>query len=243
MAPGELVTVPEPEPAFVTVSMRFANVAVTALLALIVRVQVPVPVQSPLQPVNVEPVAGVAVSVTLVPSSYPFEHVAPQLIVPGELVTVPDPVPAFVTVRVRWITNVAVAALFALIVSVHVPVPLQSPLQPLNLEPEAGVAVSVTLVPSPYESEQVAPQLIAPGELVTVPEPAPAFVTVKVRAVPLIVNVFAELNPMLPEESDCCACAVYVPGASGVVPSTVQAPPDCVVLRVCVGEPVTALPA
>jgi hypothetical protein len=41
------------------------KLAVTALAALIVTMQVPVPVQpSPLQPVKVEPVAGMAVKVT-----------------------------------------------------------------------------------------------------------------------------------------------------------------------------------
>jgi hypothetical protein len=45
------------------------NVAVTACAAFIVTVQVPVPVQLPLQPVNVEPPAGVAVSVTCCPTA------------------------------------------------------------------------------------------------------------------------------------------------------------------------------
>ena len=40
----------------------------TALLAFIVRAQGPVPVQSPLQPAKLEPAAGLAVSVTAVPS-------------------------------------------------------------------------------------------------------------------------------------------------------------------------------
>jgi hypothetical protein len=46
-----------------------SNVAVTALSASIVSMQVPVPLQSPLQPANVESPAGVAVRVTDVPSS------------------------------------------------------------------------------------------------------------------------------------------------------------------------------
>ncbi len=40
-----------------------AKVAVTVLAALIVTEQAPVPVQAPLQPVNVEPVAAAAVRV------------------------------------------------------------------------------------------------------------------------------------------------------------------------------------
>ena len=41
----------------------------TALLALIVRLQGPVPLQSPLQPAKLEPPVGLAVSVTAVPSA------------------------------------------------------------------------------------------------------------------------------------------------------------------------------
>jgi hypothetical protein len=66
---GVLPTDPLPEPAFVTVSAKpfSANVAVTLRASLIVTVHDPVPVQAPLQPVNVESFADVAVSVTLVP--------------------------------------------------------------------------------------------------------------------------------------------------------------------------------
>ena len=57
--------------------------------------QVPVPVQSPLQPVKVEPPAGVAVSVTRVPEL----KLAPQEMPAGLLETVPEPVPDLATVR------------------------------------------------------------------------------------------------------------------------------------------------
>ena len=51
------------------------NVAVTAVSALIITVHVPVPEQPPPdQPANVEPVAGVAVSVTCVPVLKPAVH-------------------------------------------------------------------------------------------------------------------------------------------------------------------------
>ena len=49
--------------------VRGVKVAVVVRASVIERVQVLVPVQAPLQPVNVEPVAGVAVRVTLVSSS------------------------------------------------------------------------------------------------------------------------------------------------------------------------------
>nr|WP_040335034.1 hypothetical protein [Candidatus Magnetobacterium casensis] len=112
--PVEVVTTPVPEPDLVTVSVYFCvpppvNVAVTLLAADIVTVQVAlVPEQSPLQPVKVEPESAAAVRVTEVSLAKPAEHVEPQLIPDGELVTVPEPVPDFVTVRVgRFIGQVA----------------------------------------------------------------------------------------------------------------------------------------
>src|SRR5258708_15169913 len=59
--------------------------------------QVWVPEQAPLHPVKTEPAAGIAVSVTVVPLAIPAEHVAPQLIPPTLLVTVPVPLPCLVT--------------------------------------------------------------------------------------------------------------------------------------------------
>ena len=78
------------------------NVAVTVVDAEIVTVQVPVPEQPPpLQPVKVEPTAGAAVSVTSVPLVKLAAQVAPQVMPAGLLVTVPAPVPALETVRVK----------------------------------------------------------------------------------------------------------------------------------------------
>jgi hypothetical protein len=70
MPAGALVTAPLPVPALVTVSARLFNpkLAVTLRASLIVTVQADVPVHAPLQPVNVESFAAVAVSVTLVPA-------------------------------------------------------------------------------------------------------------------------------------------------------------------------------
>src|SRR3989475_13212295 len=76
--------------------------AVTVVPAETVTTHVPVPEQPPpLQPVKAEPAAGVAVNVTTVPLVKLAEHVAPQLIPAGALGTVPLPVPAGVTVRVK----------------------------------------------------------------------------------------------------------------------------------------------
>ena len=60
----------------------------------------------------------------------------------------------------------------------HVPLP---PDQPEKTEPAFAVAVSVTVVPLLYGSEQSAPQLIPAGLLVTVPDPVPSLVTDKVN--------------------------------------------------------------
>jgi hypothetical protein len=74
--------------------------AVTFLAALMLTVQAPVPVQSPLQPAKVEPAAGVAVRVTLVPLLKEALHVLPQSMFDGLLVRLPYPVPEVATVKV-----------------------------------------------------------------------------------------------------------------------------------------------
>lgn len=84
--------------------------------------------------------------------------------------------------------NVAVTERAALIVTVHAPVPEQSPLQPVKLEPASAAAVSVTVLPDVNGAEQVVPQLIPGGLDVTVPEPLPAFVTVTAGEEPEALN-------------------------------------------------------
>src|SRR3989441_9625910 len=180
---GALVTVPLPVPALLTVSAAVGRlkVAVTVVAAERVIVHDPVPEQPPpVQPLKVEPAAGVAVNVTAVPLVKLAEQVTPQLIPTGALVTVPLPVPAGVTVRVEvWRAKVAVTVVPAESVTTHVPVPEQPPpLQPVKVEPAAGAAVSVTAVPLVKLAEHVAPQVIPAGELVTVPLPVPALLTV-----------------------------------------------------------------
>src|SRR5262252_506471 len=78
------------------------KVAVTDCAAVIETVQVPVPVQAPLQPAKVEPLAAAAVRVTEVPLAKLALQVLPQLTPVGEEVTVPLPEPALVTVR-AWL--------------------------------------------------------------------------------------------------------------------------------------------
>src|SRR5881628_3354806 len=118
MSAGALVIVPAPAPVLLTVSVKVgtAKVAVTVVAALSVTVQVPVPEQlPPLQPVKVEPAVGAAVKVTAVPLANAAEHVAPQAMPAGALVTVPVPVPLGLTVSAkRRRSKVAVTVVAAL---------------------------------------------------------------------------------------------------------------------------------
>jgi hypothetical protein len=192
---GAEVTVPAPVPAFVTLSANVAavvlKVAVTLRAAVIDVVQVPVPVHAPLQPANVDPLAAAAVSVTDVPLAKFALHVVPQLTPAGDEVTVPAPVPAFVTLNanVDAALNVAVTARAAVMDTVQAPVPVHAPLQPVNVEPLAAAAESVTDVPLAKFALHVVPQLTPAGDEVTVPAPLPAFVTASANVVVELLNV------------------------------------------------------
>jgi hypothetical protein len=65
----------------------------------------------------------------------------------------------------------------------HAPVPVQSPDQPAKRELTPAAGVRVTFVPWSNVAEQVPPQSIPDGELVTVPDPAPDLVTFIVQTV------------------------------------------------------------
>src|SRR5262247_4677060 len=185
MPAGALVMVPLPAPLLLTVSAMpcTAKVAVTDCAALIVTLQVPVPVQAPLQPVKVEPAAGVAVRVSTVPVVKEVEHVAPHVMPAGALVMVPLPAPVLLTVSAKPCSaKGAVTDCAALTVTVQVPVPVQPPpLQPVKLEPAAGAAVSATAVPLANEAEHVAPHVMPAGALVMAALPAPVLLTVSAK--------------------------------------------------------------
>jgi hypothetical protein len=184
MPAGELVTVPIPVTPTLSVlggAEADENVAETLCAAFIVTVQLPVPLHAPPQPAKLDPAAGVAVRLTCVPAAKLAPHVVPQLIPAGALVTVP--LPARPTVNVKedggFCENVAETLRTASIITVQLPVPLHAPPQPVKLDPAAGVAVRLTEVPGGKLALHVAPQLIPPGELVTVPFPVSLTVRLK----------------------------------------------------------------
>jgi hypothetical protein len=153
------------------------------------------PAHGPLDQLPNVPVDAAANSVTVLPAVKLALHVVPHAIPEGVLVTVPE-APSFwtrVTVTVKVPGAGAVAALKTAvmvrldeIVVLHVPVPLQPPpLQPAKTDPEAAVAVRVTVVPFSNDREHVDPQLIPLGLLVTVPAPVPVFLIVRVELPPL----------------------------------------------------------
>jgi hypothetical protein len=76
------------------------------------------------------------------------------------------------------VTKVAVTDSSALIVTSQLPIPEQPlPDQPSNEDPDPVVAVNVTCVPLAKSCEQVEPQSMPAGELVTLPNPLPANAT------------------------------------------------------------------
>src|SRR3954453_21701433 len=184
LMPSGLVTRPDPEPVCVSMlrlRLRLrAKVAVTVLAALRETSHVSVPLQAPDQPVNDDPSAAAAVSFTVVPTSYTALQVTPQGMPAGALVTLPEPLPAFVTVSVGVAVKFAVALCATVSSTSQVPVPLQAPLQPVKRDPAAAAAVRVTLVPSSNVWLQVAPHAMPSGALVTVPVPLPVLATVSV---------------------------------------------------------------
>ena len=147
------------------------------------------------KPQNFEPSAAVAVSVTFVPLWNVAVQTAPQSLPAGALVIVPAPDPAFATVRVWRVANVAVSVTSPDSVMLHQRVgtaPQPPPDQPTNSLPGAALAftqesirqvspssMNTIAVPVATVAAQVAPQSIPPGP-VTVPSPAPVLATVKV---------------------------------------------------------------
>ena len=95
---GALVTVPSPETLTASAKLCGAagsNAAVTDFGPSMMSAQPAAPKQAPVQPRKTKPGAGAAESVTVSPTGNVAEHVLPQSIPGGALVTVP--VPSFAT--------------------------------------------------------------------------------------------------------------------------------------------------
>ena len=155
--------------------------ALTVLSAFSVTTHVSVPPQPlPFHPPKLNGLVGVAMSVTWVPMAKLALQLDGQLMPLGLLLTVPVPVPEVVTVRTGEEPALKVAAteVSPLIVTWQLPAPLHPPpLQPVNVDPEAGFAVSTTCTPLANFALQVPGQLIPLGLLVTVPDPLGVIVT------------------------------------------------------------------
>jgi hypothetical protein len=91
----------------------------------------------------------------------------------------------------------AVTDFAASMVTLRVVVPVPSPLQPLNVEPDAGVAVKVTFDPLVKLAEQVVPQLMPAGLLVTVPLPAPVLLTESKKDATVTVVVLVNVGAVI----------------------------------------------
>ena len=134
---------------------------------------------APVQPVKTEAGPGVASRLTDVPEPKDATQAfVGQLMPAGMLTTEPVPVPDSVTPTGINRAKFATMALSEFISTAQVFVPEHcAALQPANTDPGSATAVSVTVVPKSTIVEQVAPQLIPPGLLVTVPVPLPALAT------------------------------------------------------------------
>lgn len=163
-----------------------AKAAATLRSALIATVQVLLaPVQAPDQPLKRWPVAGVAVSTTLVPSPKVALHAVPQSTPTGCERT--EPFPFRVTLSVRWIggaaanTTLTVRAWFIVTLQV-VPAPVHAPPQPLSTWPAAGVALSSMLAPLANAALHVVPHSMPAGNERTEPPPVTLTLSVKLCA-------------------------------------------------------------
>ncbi|KJU86611.1 hypothetical protein MBAV_001195 [Candidatus Magnetobacterium bavaricum] len=176
---GVLSTVPLPTLRTVSIipaAVPLVKVAVTVLTAVVLSddagivtlqcgsslplFEVVAPWSQPLQEPNVEPAAGLAINVTTVLAGYLAEHLSPQFIPAGVLITIPAPSPSFLTSSVAPVAavpllNFAVTVfsddIFTLhcITSSSVPdvelsLSESQPLQPPNTESVAGLAINVT---------------------------------------------------------------------------------------------------
>jgi hypothetical protein len=183
---GALATAPVPLPAWLTdneyCGTKSADTNVSAVSD---TVHVPLPAHAaPLHPANADPAAGIAERDTDVPILRLAEHVLPQLIPAGELVTVPEPVPISPTVSVACGGGVgpklALTLVSELSVTLQPAVPEHAPPHPVKTKPLLVATVSATFVPPTKLFVHALPQLIPLGLLEIIPPDAGFEDTVKV---------------------------------------------------------------
>jgi hypothetical protein len=178
------VTLPSPVRVTVRVSLTSVKVAPTFIGASpVVIMQGPVPVQPIVFHAKVDPVSGVAVSVTVVPLGITAEQAAPHENIPlpaHDAVTVPVPLPSLTTMTFAFLSaNEAVTCVEVVtFVSVHdAPLALVQPDQSVKLESAPGFAVSTRLEPTSTMSAHDAASMQLTPEPVTVPLPLRWIVT------------------------------------------------------------------
>jgi hypothetical protein len=173
--PALLETVPSPEVATASGCPDAPlKSAVTARAAPIVTLQVvPPPAHAPPHPTKPAPGLGVATSATELPLAKDAVQDDPHEIPAGAEATAPLPAAATVS---RNAGGVKVASTFLgpSITTAQGTIPEQAPPQPANVQPGAGAAVSVTVLPVAKPAAQAVPQSIPAGALVTLPLPVVA---------------------------------------------------------------------
>jgi hypothetical protein len=141
---------PLPAPLVAVVRVNFGvKVAVAFTVDVpMVNEQVLVPEQAPLQPVNTKPEAGVAVRVTAAPELKLPEQLDTVHVMPaGLLATEPEPDNVTLTGN-DAVSKLALTNCTAFMVTTQAPVPEHPPpVHPVNTEPTAALALSVTESP------------------------------------------------------------------------------------------------
>ena len=112
------------------------------------------------------------------------------------------------------VSNVAITVVSAFNVTVHAAAPLQPPLQPENVDPDAAAAPRVTLAPAPTVSVHTLPQAIPAGVLVTVPAPVPLRVITSLTPAGLVADPVTVRETVSPFAAKLTLLA-KVPAADG----------------------------
>ena len=175
----------------------------------------------PLQLVKVEPPAAVGVRVTDVPVVYEAEHVLGQVMPAGELETVPAPLPAVVTVKLKPVEHGCVVE--AVFRGDAAPVAKSLLLLSVSVQPDAALRAAVVLVRVAVgaPSEQLVPEPY-PTRSITLAPPG--------HAVPEVIKVWLLRRATFPAPA-AIAIPLPAPIASGVGRFVVPPAPACSCMR------------